>query len=147
MLQIKDIMFRAKTIGTNYWIYGDLINHNDYQMIQPSEKSWPWCDKTKIRFSEQYFINTGTICVSIGKKDISGKPIFTGDILQDKDKVHYSVVLNEIGFRIMNKEYSHLFLTDHLIETLQLIVIGNIFDWLPTKKQHYGLYKHHFSRT
>ena len=134
MLQIKDIMFRATTIGTNYWIYGDLINHNNYQMIQPSVKSYPWCDQTKIRFSEQYFINPGTLCYYVGHNDISGRPIFTADILQDKNHVLYTVMSDGTGIQLKNNISTVQHLTDLDITEMQLLVIGNTFDCLTTNK-------------
>lgn len=133
-MNFTNIMFRAKTIGTNCWIYGDLINYKNFKFIGANFKSWKLlCDKEKIRYTEQYMIREKTFGISFGHKDISGRPIFTGDILQDNYNKIYHVLLTSTGILLENKQ-SKITLSNSA-ELPELTIIGNIFDYNELLKQ------------
>jgi uncharacterized phage protein (TIGR01671 family) len=67
----KVIKFRGKKVNGEGWSYGNLIQYQEKFFIQEFEN-----------FSEKVEVIENTVCQYIGLKDISGRDIFSGDVLR-----------------------------------------------------------------
>ena len=117
----REIKFRGKTLKTNKWIYGDLIQNkeiNNYQIIDYTSYG-----KEVIK---------DTIGQYTGLKDKNGKEIYEGDIISNEYEKCIVVWVKEYaGFmlKLINKEYEDKEWTNPMIDLRKdEEVIGNIYD-------------------
>lgn len=116
-----EIKFRAKTLSTNDWVFGDLHLLTKFPHIHDREVS-------------KSLIHTETIGQFTGLTDKNGKDIYQHDILQLQGKekkynclVDWNINLGAWCISIENKCVGVKPLGEWLRED-RFIVIGNIFD-------------------
>lgn len=116
-----EIKFRAKTLSTNDWVFGDLHLLTKFPHIHDGEVS-------------KSLIHTETIGQFTGLTDKNGKDIYQHDILQLQGKekkynclVDWNINLGAWCISIENKCLGVKPLGEWLRED-SFIVIGNIFD-------------------
>ena len=84
-------LFRAKSLDTGEWLYGDLLDNGDCASINvPKEDCW-----------EGRFVDRSTVCQSTGL-EICPSFVFEGDILAIR--YEWQLDKSENGFRLMYGE-------------------------------------------
>ena len=128
---MREIEFRGKSVVTNKWIYGKLLNNKRIITISDEEveqmSCFDMCD-----YQEE--IQLETLGQYTGLKDKNGKKIFEGDIL-DVGNDYYGIIVEDYGgFKIRtfdirddyDKRDKPDYLDTYYIE--QCEIIGNIYD-------------------
>lgn len=129
-MDFNNIIFRGQQPSDKTWIFGDLGHTSTEMYISVNIKTWHLHDDPIIDWGSDFYIDSKTVGVNFGQKDINGKLIFTGDILQDIDDCLYLVVFDgrQLSIDLIKTTDTSFFVTDIIIKALQLQVIGNIFD-------------------
>ena len=83
----REIIFRAKAVNTEMWVYGDLV-HNQKVTKEGLES------RTMVGGYEVY---KDTVCQFTGLKDAKGVDIYEGDILRTDLERDYLIVVFRNG--------------------------------------------------
>jgi len=136
---MREIKFRGLRIGSSEWVYGSLVNNlwvYSENGLYPHEKvheiitdQFSCDDYDDMQANQQ---NVTVIPQSVGQytglKDLNGKEIFQGDILQTTtDKAMAVSWSNKYASFVLNREgwaFSHWF--GESCDPDQCVVIGNI---------------------
>lgn len=125
---MREILFKAKRLDNNEWVYGYLVKHPS--AIQIGETS-PWYIHVPPAHPEDnggvYNVDPETVCQYTGLIDKNGNKIFEGDVVSyeytvgsDKMCHKYEVTWEGAGFSI--------FFDNDGFNSKEVAVIGNIYD-------------------
>lgn len=107
---MREILFKAKTIGGDYWVYGDyrrmVIGGNIKHYLQSLD-------------SEPIQVIAETVCQYTGLNDKNNNKIFDGDII----KTHHGSLID-----IIDMEFLFLFRYENNYAFPRIEIIGNIHD-------------------
>jgi uncharacterized phage protein (TIGR01671 family) len=117
---MREILFRAKRIDCNEWVYGFLVANQYIAAKQTAAHNM-----TDEIFGCFYEVNPETIGQYIGLNDCNGDRIFENDIVEINSQVGM-VVYDPAIYRLANKDGD--FITDDYPNWDNYIVIGNIHD-------------------
>ena len=115
---MRTIKFRGKTLGTNAWVFGNLIQ---YENRSP-----------EIVNKYKFVVKSDTVGQFTGLLDKNGKEIYEGDIVQSvryKDFVYKVAYDQRFASFCLDREqdmYKHYF--GEAVEAENCEVIGNIHD-------------------
>ena len=85
-MDFTNIIFRGRSKSDNKtWIFGDLLHSPIGMFIGVNLSTWNMISDEQIDYCSSVFVESQTVGVNFGHKDINGKLIFTGDIVKDKD--------------------------------------------------------------
>ncbi|MDD4820897.1 MAG: YopX family protein [Flavobacteriales bacterium] len=126
---MRTIKFRAKTIKTGQWLYGDLIHNRGKVYVAPVEKFY-FDGITEANFE----VDEKTIGQFTETEDLHGKEIYEGDILEIEclsvkhlgEKTKAVVVFDQGTYFLDDKDkrgsFAYHFGNDNIV------MIGNIYD-------------------
>lgn len=119
----REIIFRAKAVNTEMWVYGDLV-HNQKVTKEGLEP------RTMVGGYEVYKDTVGQF---IGLTDKNGKDIYEGDILHTDLERDYLIVVFRNGafmFDCFDEKHYYDFMTYAEDDSgiINLPIIGNIYD-------------------
>lgn len=125
---MRELLYRGKRVDNGEWVYGNFVETETLD-----GKSMEYFIIEKQADGSQHKVFPETISEYIGRTGDSGKKIFEGDILDDRDnKPHYVIVFDDGCFKVPSiSEYKK---EDFYTETAdefffsQSNVIGNIYD-------------------
>jgi len=89
-----DIKWRGKKLGKDEWLVGSLYDDGGELYILPSYPG------SALDY-ENYQINPNTLGIWIGRDDKYGRPIYTGDFLQDERGKIWRVEMSKDQVQIM----------------------------------------------
>lgn len=127
-MDFKNIIFRGRRqADKKTWIFGDL-EHCKTNMFINVTYATENMHKYPISLFSRCCVESTTVGVNFGHKDIYGTLIFSSDIVKDKDNDIYHIRMTDHDIYLESREHMPIILSGLMIETLQLEVIGNIFD-------------------
>lgn len=130
---MREYLFRGKRKDNGQWVFGGILPDADSVEIVAVE-SFPGCFNPCSGYGEppssefcEYSVDPNTIGEYCGRCDVSGKKIFTGDIVKID-----SALIGEVGFDPRQLEYTitawgKLIPFGPFIHS-NITVIGNIYD-------------------
>ena len=125
---MREILFKAKRLDNNEWVYGYLVKHPS--AIQIGETS-PWYIHVPPAHPEDnggvYNVDPETVCQYTGLADKSGEKIFEGDICLFDDYSGLVSYSEEDGMFVFAYE-ENIEINFGQIYGTDLEVIGNIYD-------------------
>lgn len=122
-MKIENIKFKAKKTLDGKWIKGDLVHHKDSDNV--------WITDYEKRLTSP--IDPSTICQFTGEKDMRGKEIWEGDILEHTQSHARFTVMFDLGAFFIRRNGTentdiYLFELSEKDNNLQLFeVVGNKF--------------------
>lgn len=129
---MQKILFKAKRIEDNEWVYGYLWIGNDHAYLIPSTAGIRYDDETHFMTAYAYEIDKSTICLYTGMHGRDGERIWENDIVKlnnlgyEKRGVYAKVEFNDGCFDVVGdgwRDYLKCYVANHSVE-----VCGNIFD-------------------
>lgn len=136
---MREILFRGKDIISGAWVQGLLMMKSD--PVYEDEKLYyilrqeRYEDGMLSSFATWYEVKPKTVGQYTGLKDINGKRIFEGDIIQlsrggfrNRGVVIYSEDNARYGIIDARKELNFSFLHVPFVRDYRITVIGNIHD-------------------
>ena len=115
--QARDIEFRGKTTDSNNrWVYGSYIT-------MKTQKGMSHSIADPYHHIDNHFVDPKTVGQYIGKRDVDGRRIYEGDLVESVDlivTVIYSDQYN--GFMLKSDSGSVASIPDNCV------IIGNIFE-------------------
>lgn len=129
-MDFTNIIFRGQRQSDKTWSFGDLEHIAVGMYISVNINTWHMHDDPTIDWGSNIYIESKTVGVNFGHKDINGKLIFTGDIVKDIDDCLYLVVFDgyQLSIDPIKTSDSSFFVTDIIIKAFKIQVIGNIYD-------------------
>lgn len=127
---MREIKFRGKLIAAkNHWVYGAYI---------PAKIS-SWEEDTIFDGQTRWVVDPNTIGQYTGYKDVDGKEIYDGDVLEDVDICKYRRIVRFGEYaNVSDKEkYNYGFYVDFLSERIQKMFRKELLFWV----NHYGHWK------
>jgi len=112
---MRKIEFRGKSVKTNEWVYGYLIEGEADGKL--------YIGKNNMQLTE---VDPETVGLFIGFDDKYNKTIYEGDIVLYKKRRYFNVVFKEGSFLFMGGDGSYYHADKFLSETIE--VVDNIFD-------------------
>lgn len=127
-MDFTNIIFRGRRQDEKKtWIFGDL-EHSTTDMFINVTSATEDMHKYPISLFSRCCVESQTVGVNFGHKDINGTLIFTGDIVKDKDNNVFIIKIEERAIFMESLEQMEIAFSILMPEILQLKVIGNIFD-------------------
>lgn len=123
-MKIENIKFKAKKTLDGKWIKGDLVHHKDSDYV--------WITDYKKRLTSP--IDPSTVCQFTGEKDMNGKDIWEGDILEHTLSHARFTVMFDLGAFFISRNGTentgiYLFELSEKEKCLQFFeVVSNKFD-------------------
>lgn len=120
---MRDIRFKAKRLGNDEWVKGDLLHTKTFAFITWFENGFRKLEK----------VDPSTICQFTGMRDWEGKEIWEGDIVRDNydllcvDNFYEVVYIEEEGafaFKSLDKVDNY----EPFVNLFEAYVVGNKFD-------------------
>ena len=118
---MREILFRAKRKDNGEWVYGDLLKNIDCIKIREREK-----DITRI--AKSYEVIPETVGQFTGLKDINGKKIFEGDILEEEPGYYFEVIWSVECAKLKLQWRTKAIQYPEWNRGVNMTVIGNIHD-------------------
>lgn len=127
-MDFNNIIFRGQLSSAKTWIFGDLEHSAVGMYISVNINTWHLHDDPIIDWGSYFYIESKTVGVNFGHKDINGKLIFTGDIIQDNENRIYIVIFDGRTLYLESKKYMNIGITEENVVERGFLVIGNIYD-------------------
>lgn len=127
-MDFTNIIFRGRSQYEKKWIFGDLKNTAVGMYISVNINTWYLHDDPIFDLGSEIYIESQTVGVNFGHKDINGKLIFTGDIVKDENNNVFIIKISERAIFMESLEQMEIAFSKLMPEILQLQVIGNIYD-------------------
>lgn len=121
---MRKIKFRAKTIETGEWVYGEtIIRAGDYCYLNQDFGPCVFPKDKQYHYFQFYIMpcDVKTLGQFTGVVDINGKEIYEGDIVKTQYSARGPVKYNEVNFHV---EYGGF----RALITGEYEVVGNIHD-------------------
>lgn len=127
---MREIKFRAKRVYDRTWVYGGLMMADDFCIIDQRNELYVE-EEYKFRGDTHFFRLSGVMCDKetvgqyTGMKDVNGKEIYEGDILQSiKTNILVEVIYDAPEFCYKDNDFGYKFLN----RPEEFEVVGNIHD-------------------
>lgn len=111
---MSEVLFKAKTISDNEWVFGDLVRINDGGSIT-----------SYIYYQGR--VKDETVCQYIGAEDKNGTKIFVNDFVKFAEGIYKVCFSPDEGIRLVLEDELWS-VRIPIQESCNMEVVGNIFD-------------------
>lgn len=136
----REIKFRGKDLEYGYWVYGDLMQHNDGDvLIGIHNQHWTDDGYSNPHYKEVRNVDEDTVGQYTGIKSFEGERIYEGDIIMSEDSKGesiYHVVFyddKDASFKAAlngnkNASFGVCNITQQWVDEFEKVLVGNLFD-------------------